>query len=47
MAPVMFHLTGPQPEDLPLPSHWPPGALRQQAQALVFNEYAIEAGAHP
>ena len=30
MAPVMFHLTGPQPEDLLPPSLWPPAALPRQ-----------------
>jgi hypothetical protein len=44
MAPVMFHLTGPQPEDL-LPSlTLAARGFAPKAQALVFNEYAINPG---
>ncbi len=42
MAPVMFHLTGPQPEDLLPALTLAARGFTPKAQALVFNEYAIE-----
>ena len=45
MAPVMFHLTGTQPEDLIPALTLAARGFTPKAQALVFNEYAIEAGA--
>ena len=44
MAPVMFHLTGPQPEDLLPALTLAARGFTPTAQALVFNEYAIEPG---
>jgi hypothetical protein len=44
MAPVMFHLTGPQPEDLLPALTLAARGFTPIAQALVFNEYAIEPG---
>jgi len=44
MAPVMFHLTGPQPEDLLPALTLAARGFTPAAQALVFNEYAIEPG---
>ena len=45
MAPVMFHLTGPQPEDLLPALTLAARGFTPSAQALVFNEYGIEPGA--
>ncbi|EKM98187.1 hypothetical protein [Acidocella sp. MX-AZ02] len=45
MAPVMFHLTGPQPEDLLPALTLAARGFTPVAQALVFNEYSIEPGA--
>ena len=45
MAPVMFHLTGPQPEDLLPALTLAARGFAPAAQALVFNEYGIEPGA--
>jgi hypothetical protein len=45
MAPVMFHLTGTQPEDLTPALTLAARGFTPKAQALVFNEYAVEAGA--
>ncbi|MHB1302610.1 MAG: P-loop NTPase family protein [Acidiphilium sp.] len=44
MAPVLFHLTGTQPEDLAPALTLATRGFTPKAQALVFNEYAIEAG---
>jgi hypothetical protein len=44
MAPVMFHLTGPQPEDLLPALTLAARGFTPTAQALVFNEYAINPG---
>jgi hypothetical protein len=44
MAAVMFHLTGPQPEDLLPALTLAARGFTPKAQALVFNEYAIEPG---
>jgi hypothetical protein len=46
MAPVMFHLTGPQPEDLLPALTLAARGFTPMAQALVFNEYAIEPGSN-
>ena len=44
MAPVMFHLTGPQPEDLLPALTLAARGFTPTAQALVLNEYGIEPG---
>jgi len=44
MAPVMFHLTGPQPEDLLPAFTLAARGFTPTAQALVLNEYGIEPG---
>ena len=44
MAPVMFHLTGPQPEDLLPALTLAARGFTPTAQALVFNEYGTEPG---
>ncbi len=44
MAPVMFHLTGPQPEDLLPALSLAARGFTPAAQALVFNEYTIDPG---
>lgn len=44
MAPVMFHLTGPQPEDLLPALTLAARGFTPAAQTLVFNEYSIEPG---
>jgi hypothetical protein len=44
MAPVMFHLIGSQPEDLTPAITLAARGFTPRAQALVFNEYAIEGG---
>jgi len=44
MAPVMFHLTGPQPEDLLPALTLAARGFTPAAQAMVFNEYAMEPG---
>lgn len=43
MAPVLFHLIGTQPEDLTPALTLATRGFTPKAQALVFNEYAIEA----
>lgn len=45
MAPVMFHLTGIQPEDLLPALTLAARGFTPAAQALVFNEYSVEPGA--
>jgi hypothetical protein len=44
MAPIMFHLVGTQPEDLSAAVTLAARGFTPKAQALVFNEYAIDAG---
>jgi hypothetical protein len=44
MAPVMFHLLGTQPEDLAPATTLVGRGFTPKAQALVFNEFAIEPG---
>jgi hypothetical protein len=44
LSPVMFHLLGTQPEDLAPPVTLSARGFTPKAQALVFNEYAIELG---
>ena len=44
MAVVMFHLVGTQPEDLVPAITLTDRGFKPKAQALVFNEFAIEAG---
>ena len=44
MAPVIFHLTGRQPEDLLPALTVAARGFTPKAQALVFNEYAIKPG---
>ncbi|HQT65726.1 MAG: hypothetical protein B7Z75_14700 [Acidocella sp. 20-57-95] len=44
MAPVMFHLTGPQPEDILPALTLAARGFTPTAQALVLNEFGIEPG---
>jgi hypothetical protein len=45
MAPVIFHLVGTQPEDLTPAITLAARGFTPKAQALVFNEFSIDAGA--
>lgn len=44
LSPIMFHLLGTQPEDLAPAVTLSARGFTPKAQALVFNEYAIEPG---